>query len=321
MSALWWCHFRQPGSLRPPFFLLRVYHSRRKNIPRRWDYLTLNILFHKVPLLLVPYVVLVGQLLLILKFHCAIGSNCLFLHCTTWFSTVDGRWGRTARSLVNRATADPVWRFVQLYISWKMLTQCWSAAGFCKLPTALYLSLWEKNGNIIPARTCQDRRKIFVPALAGRDMQEISYINRSLCCHSDLGLWLWFVPLAFGYVKKLYNEAVDYNSASQGRNTTWCIGTHELLQYMHTNMHTVCIRTNAHRHEYIHSYIHAYVHTCMHSFMHAYIHTYIHTYIKYIHITIYFHNSVCSLIPVTYNVIVSCSAPVLLLWWVGFPHH
>ena len=45
----------------------------------------------------------------VLTFHCAIVSSCLALLLPTWFSTVDGRWGRAAQSLVTRATADSVW--------------------------------------------------------------------------------------------------------------------------------------------------------------------------------------------------------------------
>ena len=56
----------------------------------------------------------------VLTFHSAIVSSCLFHLLPSWFSAVDGRWGRAARSLVTRAAADPVWSFVQLYISWKL---------------------------------------------------------------------------------------------------------------------------------------------------------------------------------------------------------
>ena len=58
----------------------------------------------------------------VLMFHFAIVSSCLLLLLLLpgWFSTVDGRWDRAAWSLVTRATADPVWSFVQLYISWKL---------------------------------------------------------------------------------------------------------------------------------------------------------------------------------------------------------
>ena len=36
----------------------------------------------------------------------------------------------------------------------------------------------ETNRRLTPARTCQDRRKLFVPAVAGREMLGVPYINR-----------------------------------------------------------------------------------------------------------------------------------------------
>ena len=48
----------------------------------------------------------------VLTFHCPIISSCLL--CLLLPSS---------RSLVTRATADPVWSFVQLYISWKLLSK------------------------------------------------------------------------------------------------------------------------------------------------------------------------------------------------------
>ena len=35
-----------------------------------------------------------------------------------------------------------------------------------------------KNRGLTPARTCQDRPKLFVAAVAGRDVLGVSYINR-----------------------------------------------------------------------------------------------------------------------------------------------
>ena len=34
------------------------------------------------------------------------------------------------------------------------------------------------NRGLTPASTCQDRRKLFVPAVAGREMLGVPYINR-----------------------------------------------------------------------------------------------------------------------------------------------
>ena len=51
----------------------------------------------------------------VLAFHCAISVVVFFFLADFPLST--GRSGRAARSLVNRATAGPVWRFMQLYIS------------------------------------------------------------------------------------------------------------------------------------------------------------------------------------------------------------
>ena len=96
--------------------------------------------------------------------------------------------------------------------------KCWSAAGFCKLLAALFLGT---NRGLTPARTCKDRRKLFVPAVGGREMLGVPYNNRPWCCHSDMVFWLGFVPLAFDSVKNLYHKAVVYNSEWQGRQTPW----------------------------------------------------------------------------------------------------
>ena len=80
------------------------------------------------------------------------------------------------RSLVTRATADPVWCFVQLYISWmlpaKMLKYSWA---FQVISGSLSRGA---NRDLTPARTCEDRRKIVFPAVAGREMLGVPYINR-----------------------------------------------------------------------------------------------------------------------------------------------
>ena len=107
----------------------------------------------------------------------------------------------------------------------------WSTAGFCKLLATLSRGT---NRGLTPARTCQDRRKLFVPAVAGRDMLGVPYTNRPWCCHSDMVFCLGFAPLAFGSDKNLYHKAVVYNSAWQGRQTPWGIAIPEVLQYLHT---------------------------------------------------------------------------------------
>ena len=108
----------------------------------------------------------------------------------------------------------------------------WSAAGFCKLLAALSRGA---NKGLTPARTCQDRRKLFVPAVAGRKMLEVPYTNRPWCCYSDMVFWLGIAPLAFGSVKNLYHKAVVYSSAWQGRQTPWGIAIPEILQHLHTH--------------------------------------------------------------------------------------
>ena len=110
--------------------------------------------------------------------------------------------------------------------------KCWSTAGFCKLLAALSRGT---NRGLTPARTCQDRRKLFVPAVAGREMLGVPYTNRPWCCHSDMVFWLGFAPLAFGSDKNLYHKAVVYNSAWQGRQIPWCIAISDVLQYLHTS--------------------------------------------------------------------------------------
>ena len=50
-----------------------------------------------------------------------------------------------------------------------------SAAGFCKLLATLSRGT---NRCLTSARTCQDRRKLCVPAVAGREMLGVPYINR-----------------------------------------------------------------------------------------------------------------------------------------------
>ena len=67
--------------------------------------------------------------------------------------------------------------FVQLYISWKLL------AKSVEVPLAFASKLLATlsrgtNRGLTPARTCQDRRKLFVPAVAGRDMLGVPYTNR-----------------------------------------------------------------------------------------------------------------------------------------------
>jgi len=111
--------------------------------------------------------------------------------------------------------------------------KCWSAAGFCKLLATL--SRWTNRG-LTPARTCQDRRKLFVPALACREMLGVPYTSLPWCCHSDMVFWLGFAPLSFGSDKNLYHKAVVYNSAWQGRQTPWGIAIPEVLQHLHTIM-------------------------------------------------------------------------------------
>ena len=53
--------------------------------------------------------------------------------------------------------------------------KCRSAAGFCKLLATLSRGT---NRGLTPVRTCQDRRKLFVPAVAGREMLGVPYTNR-----------------------------------------------------------------------------------------------------------------------------------------------
>ena len=53
--------------------------------------------------------------------------------------------------------------------------KCSSAAGICKLLADLSRGA---NRGITPSRTCQDWRKLFVHAVAGREMLEVPYINR-----------------------------------------------------------------------------------------------------------------------------------------------
>ena len=90
------------------------------------------------------------------------------------------------------------------------------------------------NRGLTPARTCEDRRKLFVPAVAGRKMLGVPYIKRAWCCHSDMLFWLGFATLALGSVKNIYRKAVVYNSAWQGRQTPWGIPIPEVLQYLYT---------------------------------------------------------------------------------------
>ena len=73
--------------------------------------------------------------------------------------------------LGNPATADQVWSFVQLYISWMLL------AKSVEVPLPIS-KLLLANIRLTPARTCQDRRKLFVPAVAGGEMLGVSYTNR-----------------------------------------------------------------------------------------------------------------------------------------------
>ena len=49
------------------------------------------------------------------------------------------------------------------------------AAGFCKLLATLSRGT---NRGLTPARTCQDRRKLVVPAVVGREMLGVPYTNR-----------------------------------------------------------------------------------------------------------------------------------------------
>jgi len=50
-----------------------------------------------------------------------------------------------------------------------------STAGFCNLLAALSRGT---NRGLTPARTYQDRGELFVPAVAGREMLGVPYINR-----------------------------------------------------------------------------------------------------------------------------------------------
>ena len=57
-----------------------------------------------------------------------------------------------------------------------------AASKFLEVPWLLQvtsgsLSLGANRG-LTPARTCQDRRKLFVPTVAGRGMLGVPYINR-----------------------------------------------------------------------------------------------------------------------------------------------
>ena len=124
--------------------------------------------------------------------------------------------------------------------------KCWSAACFCKLLATLSRGT---NRGLTPARTCQDRRKLFVPAVAGREMLGVPYINRPRCCHSDMVFCLGFAPLAFGSDKNLYHKAVVYNFAWQGRQTPWVVAVPGVLQHLHTSdppqcCYYICILAN-----------------------------------------------------------------------------
>ena len=102
----------------------------------------------------------------VLTYHCPIVSSCLLcLLLPSWFSTFDGsavfgnpgdgRSGMEFRAVVHfMDTASK---------------KCWSAAGFCKLLATLSRGT---NRGITPSRTCQDRRKLFVPAVAGRNIRQ-----------------------------------------------------------------------------------------------------------------------------------------------------
>ena len=73
----------------------------------------------------------------------------------------DGRSGMVFRAVVHVMEAA--------------IKKCRSAAGFCKLLAALSRGT---NRDFISARTCQDRRKLFVPAVASREILGVPYINR-----------------------------------------------------------------------------------------------------------------------------------------------
>ena len=166
----------------------------------------------------------------VLTFHCAIISSCLLcllLPCWLFWkmrssSAVLGNPGDGQSSMEFRAVVH----FMEAASK-----KCWSAAGFCKLLATLSR---ETNRGLQPARTGKDRRKLFIPAVAGREMLGVPYINRPWCCHCDMVFWLGFAPLVVGSVKNLYHKAVVYNSAWQGRQTPWGIAIPEVLQYLHT---------------------------------------------------------------------------------------
>ena len=143
--------FDSMGLLRPPFFLLRVFHSRRKSIPNRWDYQTLRTLFHirrrcrcciwQVSLLLVPYVFLVGQLLLgreeswrsIVQLSVVVFFFFFLavLHCWSKkrsISPVLGNPGNGRSGMEFHAVVD---------VMEAASKKCWSAAGLCKLLATL----------------------------------------------------------------------------------------------------------------------------------------------------------------------------------------
>ena len=119
-------------AFRPRFVLLR--HSRRKSIPSRRDYQTLSTLFHiglrcrcciwQVPLLLVPYVVLVGQLLLgrgeSLRSIVQLSVVVFFLFFLADLSLSTEDIGSSSAVLGNQGDGQQVWYFVHLYISWKL---------------------------------------------------------------------------------------------------------------------------------------------------------------------------------------------------------
>ena len=73
--------------------------------------------------------------------------------------------------MVTQSTADPVWCFVRLCISWKLSAKSIEVPLASKFLATLSLSLsGSKYIDLTPARTCQDRRKLFVHAMAGREM-------------------------------------------------------------------------------------------------------------------------------------------------------
>ena len=81
--------------------------------------------------------------------------------------------------------ADLVWCFVQLYIFMESASKmCSRAVGFFKLLAALSRGA---NRVLTPARTCRDMRKLFVPAVAGREMLGV-HISTDL----DTAIVTWF---------------------------------------------------------------------------------------------------------------------------------